>query len=91
MEPLGAAASFVTVTGTLITSIDRAYSVIGGLQDVSKEIETLGQEVLELKADVKAASGLDVRSHQAPSSSQLQDPLAHHINRAQTALSAIES
>lgn len=93
MEPLGAAASFITVLGTLIASTDRAYSVISGLRDAPKEVKSLGQEVLELKAvvtNIKAASELDIQSQQAPSSSQLQDPLAHHINRAQTVLSAIE-
>lgn len=93
MEPLGAAASLITVLGTLIASTDRAYSVISGLRDAPKEVKVLGQEVLELKAvltNIKAASELDLQSQHAPSSGQLQDSLAHNLNRAQTALSAIE-
>lgn len=93
MEPLGAAASFITVLGTLIASTDRAYGLISGLRDAPKEVKSLGQEVLELKAvmaNIKTASELDIQTQQAPSSSQLQDPLAHHIDRAQITLSAIE-
>ena len=93
MDPLGAAASFITVLGTLIASTDKAYSVISGLRDAPKEVKCLGQEVLALKAvmtDVKAASELGIQIQQAPSPSQLQGPLVPHINRAQNLLSTIE-
>ena len=93
MEPLGAAASFITVLGTFLATTDRVYSVITGLRDAPKEVKSLGQEVIELKAvitNLKAASELDIHSQQASISSQLQDSLAHHISHAQTALSAIE-
>lgn len=93
MEPLGAAASFITVLGTFLATTDRVYSVISGLRDAPKEIKSLVQEVLELKAvitNIKAASELDIQSQQAPNFSQLQDSLTHHITHAQTALSAIE-
>lgn len=93
MDPLGAAASLITVLGTLIASTDRAYSVISGLRDAPKEVNSLGEEVLALKAvltNIKAASELEIPFQQAPSSSRLQGPLVHHINRAQNVLSAIE-
>ena len=93
MEPLGAAASVITVLVSLIASTDRAYSVISGFRDAPKEVKSLGQEVLELKAvitNIKAASELDIETRQASNSSQLQGPLAHHINCAQTSISAIE-
>ena len=93
MDPLGAAASFLTVLGTVIASTEKAYSVIKGLRDAPKEVKNLGQEVLALKAvmtDVKAASDLEIQSQQAPSPSQLQGPLVPHINRAQNLLFTIE-
>lgn len=93
MDPLGVAASSITVLGTLIATTDRAYSIISGLRNAPKEVEHLGQEVLELKAvmtEIKAASELEIQSQQAPRSSQLQGPLAHHINRARDVLCAIE-
>ncbi len=93
MDPLGAAASFITVLGTLIATTDRAYSIISGLRNAPKEVKLLGQDVLELKAvmtNIKDASELDIQFQQAPRSSQLQGPLAHHVNRAQNVLSAIE-
>ena len=93
MDPLGAAASLITVLGTLIASIDKAYSVISGLRDAPKEVNCLGQEVLALKAvmtDVKAASERETQFQQAPSPSQLQSPLVPHIIQAQNLLSIIE-
>ena len=93
MDPLGAAASFITVLGTLIASIDKAYSVISGLRDAPKEVKCLGQEVLALKAVmtlVKAASERETQFQQASSPSQLQGPLVSHINQAQKLLSTIE-
>lgn len=93
MDPLGAAASFLTVLGTLIASTDKAYSVISGLRHAPKEVKSLGQEVLALKAvmtDIKTASELEIQFQQAPSPIQLQGPLVLHINRAQSVLSTIE-
>lgn len=93
MDPLGAAASLITVLGTLIASTDKAYSVISGLRDAPKEVKYLGEEVLALKAvmtNIKDASEREIQFQQVPNSGQLQGPLAHHINRAQTVLSAIE-
>lgn len=93
MDPLGAAASLITVIGTLIASTEKAYSVISGLRDAPKEVAKLGQEVLALKAllaNIKNASEREIRFQQIPSSSQWQAPLAHHIDRAQNLISAIE-
>ena len=93
MDPLGAAASFITILGTLIASANKVYSMISCLRDALKEVRDLGQEVLALKAvisNVKAASELEIQIRQVPGSSQLHGPLAHHINRAQNILSAIE-
>ncbi len=94
MEPLGAAASLITLLGTLIAAVDKAYSVIIGLRDAPRQLQILCQEVLELKAvliDVKAASELDLQAQQTLSSSQAHrsSTLSHHIKRTQDVISAL--
>ena len=94
MDPLGAAASFITVVGTLIASADKAYSILSGLRDAPKEVRGLGQEVVALKAvltNVQAAANLERQSQRGPSPSRLQGPLTPHIDRAQKALSVIDN
>ena len=93
MDPLAAAASFMTVLGTLITSIDKSYSVINCLRDAPKEVQELGQEVLELKGvmiDAQAAANLDVQSTQGSNTPELRSSLTPQIERAQKTLSTIE-
>ena len=93
MDPLGAAASFITVIGTLIASTDKAYSVISGLRDAPNEVKLLREEVLSMKAvmtDVKAAIELENPLQPALSSNKLGSSLVAHINKAQNILTAIE-
>jgi len=101
-DPLSGAASAIAVLGALINSAEVAYNIIRDLRNAPKELLTLSQEALELKAvlaDITVACQLQPSSMGTTSAgqtpgegptTQLSSALLDHLSRAQNVLGSLE-